>query len=626
MAKKTKQQLSDEEREKAEISVWMERIERSKKLRKRKLKEVKKYIAYYKSNQWGDLAGYKEKPVVNLFFSHIKSQIPFLYFQNPKWYVRPKPGHKKYAANAETATNYLNYYANENLRITLKRQMRLAILDAFFFFGVVKSGYTAEVGENKNYGKPKIIGYKGDKEIYDVDEMGKVALDDEEEVVVSDKFCSRRISPACILVDTECQNYIEDGRYIIEEISLPLEDVKKDKRYKHTDSLKPSYSLKLSLSLSEEQQKEARYSEMMDDLKRITIYEIWDLERKKLKVIAEGEKNHFLRNEETPEGVEGHPYSFLSFNDIPDEVYPLSDLRVLRSPQDEANKSLSMISAHAKRYSRKFGYIEGMIDEEEIAKVESPEDGVMFKVKELPLDKVIAPLQGAPLDQAVYMFNDLSRQNFDKLAATTEADRGAVERRKTAYEAQKIYASGDFRKEDRRSQVEDFAADVGMKLLQAMQVHLTPEDASEISEEDAKNWMVITDRKDIEGQFNVGVIVGSATPKLPETERQEFMQFMTMLTQFPPEMVQVKVNLDALLTIVPKLFPSLEDIEMLNPPEVQKQKQEQIDKQKQMEQLLELAQIQSKHSIGKMNAASRIKDGKEPKPNKGGKGGGNAPV
>jgi hypothetical protein len=597
MAKDKPKKLSNDEREKAEIAVWLDRIERGKKLRNKKMKEVRKFVQYYKSNQWQDVTGYKEKPVTNLIFAHIKSQIPFLYFQNPKWYVRPKPGHAKdFSENARVATIYLNYYANENLRITLKKQMRLAILDAFFCYGVMKTGYVPDMMANENYGKPKIMGYKDQKPIYDVDDKDEVVVDDQEEVVVSDKFASRRISPAAMIFDTECQNYFDDGRYIIEELSLPLEDVKNDTKYKNTKELKPTYTVKRGLSISDEEAKGNEYRELQEDLKRITLYEIYDLEHDKLKVIAEGEKNHFLRDDETPAGVDGHPYSFLSYNDIPDELYPLSDLRILKSPQDETNKAQSLINSHAKRYGRKFGYMESMIDETEMMKLESGEDGVMFKVKALPLTQVMEQVPSSPLDDAVYKYQETSRFNFDKLAATTEADRGMIERRKTAYEASKVYQSADLRKEDRRSQVEDFAADVGDKLLMSMQANLTVEDAVQIgNKENAANWAVIKSREDIIGQFNVGVVVGSATPKLPEYERSDFSQFMQTLALFPPELVQTKVNFDNLLKAVNTMFPALEDFDILNDEQTQKQIQGKMEQQKKLEMLMQVAQLH--HSV-----------------------------
>jgi hypothetical protein len=585
---------TQKEKDLQEIKVWRDRIERGKKLRKRKIKEAKKYIKYYKSDQWSDSTGYKEKPVTNLIFASIKSQLPFLYFQNPKWYVTPKTGHKqdkkKIIENAKTASLFLNYYANENLRITLKKQARLVILDAIFIFGAMKVGYVPNMVINENYGKPKVLGYEDQEPIYDIDDKGNVIVDEDEDIMLNEKFVARRVSPASFIFDTECQNYFEDGRYIIEEISLPLEDVKNDKKYKNTKNLKPSYMAKRGLDLSENEMAKSDYRELQEDLKRVTLYEIWDIEHDKLKVIAEGHDD-WLRNVETPEGVESDPYVFLQFNDIPDEVYPLSDIRVQISPQDEYNKATAMVLTHAKRFNRKYGYVEGMIDEDQMRIVESGEDGSFFKVKDMPLSKVIEPLTDSQINQAVLMGLEGSRQNFDKVSVTNEADRGVIERRKTAFEANKVYGSSDLRKEDRRSLVEDMMSQVGDKLLQSMQANLTPQESVPIGGvENAQNWANL-DKDNIEGQFNVKTEVGSMTPKLPESERQEFVQFMQVLTMFPPEMIKVKVNMDGILEAMTTMFPALEDIELINPPETQKVVGEQIQKQKQMEMMLQVAKM-----------------------------------
>jgi hypothetical protein len=616
MAKDNKKKVNQAEKDLQEIRVWRDRIERGKKLRGHKVKEAKKYIAYYKSKQWdSDSSGWKEKPVTNLVFATIKSQLPFLYFQNPKWYVTPKTGHddseeekKKIIDNAKTAEIYLNYYANENLRITLKKQCRLAILDAFFLFGCLKTGYVAHMIINENYGKPKILGYEKENPIYDIDDEGNVQTDENEEIMLNEQFVTRRISPASLIFDTECPNYFEDGRYIIEEISLPLQDVKNDKKYKNTKNLEPSYMVKRGISLSDQEMGKSEYNELQEDLKRVTIYEIWDIEHDKLKVIAEGH-DEWLRNDETPEGVEEHPYTFLQYNDIPDEIYPLSDIKVLKSPQDEYNKSRAMVITHAKRYGRKYGYIENQISEEEMDKIEAGEDGTFFKVKELPLDKTIGVLTDAPLDTSVYTNLDQARGDFDRLATTNEADRGVIERRKTAYEASKVYGSSDLRKEDRRALIEDFMGETGDKLLQSMQANLSPQAAVPIAgKKRALTWLHI-DKSNIEGQFNVKVEIGSMSAKLPESERQEFVGFMQALSQFPPELIQKKVNLDGLLEVVPSMFPALEDINLLNSPEIQKQIEEQQAKEKQINMMLEVAKMRG----GKLHLSPEEQQGNKRK-------------
>ena len=79
--------------------------------------------------------------------------------------------------------------------------------------------------------------------------------------------------------------------------------------------------------------------------------------------------------------------------------------------------------------------------------------------------------------------------------------------------------------------------------------------------------------------------------KLPESERQEFIMFMQSLSQFPPDMIQRKVNIDKLLEAVPLMFPALEDINLLNTPEQQKAIEDQQAKEQQIKMMLELAKM-----------------------------------
>ena len=564
-----------------EVTVWEDRIERSEKLRKKKIKETKVYIDFYKGAQWGDVKypfGYK--PTINLFFPHIKTQIPSLYFQNPKWYVKPYGNVTDELKQAsQLAQSYLNHYIATKMNRKLKMQIRLAITDAHFWFGAVKSGYFADFETNENFGKPKIIGNDGETPIYDLDKKtGDYKLDGDKEIVKSEKFIVMRKSPASFIFDTECDNYFEEGRYIIEQIVKPLKDVKKNKIYENTSDLRASFITKVGVSgLTETDLKSVEYAELLEDLERVILYEIYDLENNKLKVIAEGGER-FLRNESMPEGIDEHPYSFLVFNTIPDEIYPLSDLRSLKSIQEDYNMGRAMIMEHAKRFARKYGYLEGAIEEDELEKLKDPADGTLFKVKDMPLSKIIEPLQDAPLDPSVYANFEQSKQDFREVGGSTESERGVVERRKTAYEASKINEGVGLRKADRRSLVEDFMADAGYRLLLSMQTNLSQEDQVDMG----GNWTEVT-RDKIKGKMSVIVEVGSCAPKIPEFERQDIVTLAQVLPMFPPEIIQVKLNFDGLITSLARSFDTLEASELLNTPEVQKQKQDQIDKMKQVE-------------------------------------------
>jgi len=571
-----------------DVTIWEDRINRSSKIREKKRKEVMGYIGLYKSNQWsGVQTTLKTKPVTNLVFSHIKSQLPILYFQNPKWFVTPKGKQKKaWIENAELAQYYLNYYVQENMRIPLKRQMRFAILDAFFWFGVIKTGYVPQIEIIGNYKKANRTIDGIEQQVY-LNDANEVV--DPRENVVSEKFVSRRRSPASMIFDMEAESCFEDGNYIIEEINVPLEIVKKDKKYSNTENLVASYMLKAG---KEDKLSDRDYLEgIQSDIERVILYEIYDIQNDELVTIAKGHEKA-LRKDNMPSGIDGHPYSFLVFNDIPDEIYPLSDIRVQKSPQECYNKATGMIFEHAGKGARKYAYTEGTFpSEDDLENAKSSEDLSFFKVRELPLEKVLAILPTPTNDPAVDKMAAMSLNNFREAGGSTEQDRGVVERRKTAFEASKMTQANDVRKQDRKSQVEDWAADVGTKLLQSMQANLTIQDAIEISGKDnngkiVKEWKEIT-KESIKGQMNVGVEVGSMTPKLPEYEREDFFAFLQAMSMIPPEQMQIYFKFEGLLKAVPRMFPAIEDLDLLNSDEEIKFNKTQILEKQKIQMMIE---------------------------------------
>lgn len=561
--------------------IWHERIERAKKVRKEKMKLAKKYVQFYKGNQWGDRKTiFKDKPTVNLIFPHVKSQLPYLYFQNPKWFVRPTGKDvQQWIENANTAQYYLNYYANYNIGVSLKKHVRAAILDAFFFFGVIKTGYVPDIEVNPNYGKFKIKGYDDDNNpVYETNDQGQFIKDELEELVTKDKFFCKRRSPGAFLFDLEEETFIEDGRYIIEQIHTSLDAFKKDKRYVNKSDLKETYSVKSGIDLDDTSlKKKEGYDELLEDIKRLTIYEIYDIENDRLIVVSDSNQEQLHRKDEMPEGIDKHPYSFLYFNQIPDEIYPMSDIQPLKEIQEEYNIGRAMINAHAKKFARKYAYIPSGFHDESMEEMKNPDDGALVKVKELPLAKILEPIPDPALDAAVFQNFEQCKQDFWQVGGANEYDRGGVERRKTAYEASQITQGSGVRKEDRRSLVEDFATDIGKKLLMSMQANMSTQDAINIGGEGkAANWITVSP-DDIQGHFVVNVEVGSTSPKIPENERSDFMMMMQMIPAFPPEIIQTKINFNGLFNVFSRMFSTFTAEEILNTPE-----QEEMERQKQL--------------------------------------------
>ena len=583
-------------------NVWDDRILRSEKAREKYIKRARTLVQMYVGKQWVDRAiKFPDKATCNLIFPHIKTQLPSLYFQNPKFFVRAT--RRGYDDNAALAQLLLNNNMKHQQGKSFKRHARAAILDAFFAFGCIKTGYAEEIETNPQYGKPLVKGMDGDTPIYDIDDKtGAMRYDTEEDVISSQKFFSRRTSPGSLLFDLDADNFFEEGRYIIQEIHRPLVDVKKDLMYDKVErtKLEASYAVKGGLKLSGKDYETKEYGSIYDDLQMAVLYEIYDLESDKLKTICKGH-DRFLRNEKMPDGIDGHPYSFLIFNEIPDELYPLPEIEPLKGIQEDYNIAKTMVAAHAKRFGRKYGYIKSQFaTEDDIDRIENGEDGVMFEVKELPLKgKVIEALEDATLDPSVYQWLMNSREDFREAGGSSEMERGQVERRKTAFEASKISEGIGVRKEDRRSLVEDFLADAGTKMLKSMQANLSETEIERLAPERKTEWIAVT-ADQIRGDLVTEVEAGSTAPKIPELERQDILMLLQAMVQMPPQALkwfEVYLNFEQLTKSLIKSFNTLDETSMINDAETQKQIKERQAKEEALMKQMEMTKVKGQAGL-----------------------------
>ena len=122
------------------LNIWKNRMGWSKKFKEPLIKEYQSFIKYFYGDQYDVL---KETSldsttaiVINLIFSHIKATLPMLYFQNPRFYLDATG--LEYEERKDVAEEVLNYVVKKE---KLKREIRLATLDALFLMGVCKTGY-----------------------------------------------------------------------------------------------------------------------------------------------------------------------------------------------------------------------------------------------------------------------------------------------------------------------------------------------------------------------------------------------------------------------------------------------------------------------------------------------------
>lgn len=551
------------------VQKWKARILVARKIRDEKLKDLNKLIDFYEGKQWhldDDMPVLKDRTTVNLMFSNIKKELPYLYFQNPTPIINAK--RPEFELNAFAIQELMKNYVKYNMGTELKKHIRLCMLDAKFSFGCVKTSYTPRFDVNPNKYKPIVNGYdEFGFPIFVYDEEGNVLLEDGE-ILTSEFYYIERISPREMLIDPECRNFPERASWLGQEIIKPLSYLKENELYKNTEHLARNIELSelfqktLNKTTQEVQASRELYG---DDTEKVKFVEIYDIENMKLLCLADN-NDFFIRDTD----IRLSPFSFLKFNESPDNFYPVPDARIEKPLQQEVNIGRSMMITHARRSARKYYYsqetFQGIEDNEGIESAKNPEDMTFFKIGDY--DKPPKALDMATQDATVFQNLIQSRMDYNEVTDSTEAQRGLTERRKTKGEAAFQESHGAVRRTDKQSLVADFMVDIYKNLAILMQHTLTIPQALKIIGNAGIFWTQVQS-KDIQGEFYYDIEVSDLRPQIPEMERRELAEFITALSNFinaiaaNPILMQI-FDVQGIIKEFAKSYPSLNVENVLN--------------------------------------------------------------
>jgi hypothetical protein len=547
-----------------EIKKWQSRIDVARKTRDEKLKDLNLLMDLYEGNQWGSgMPNMNDKTTINLIFANIKKELPNLYFQNPSPIVNPT--RQEFELNAYAMQELLKSYVKNNLGTELKKHIRLCILDAKFSFGCTKVSYTPRFSVNPNKDQPILAGYDGlGMPVFVTDNEGNI-LTESGEILTSEFYYVERISPREVLIDSKCRNFPERAEWIGHEIVKPLVYLKNSKLYKNRKFLKRNVELS---DVFKQLNKDIQHvSDLVsdEDKNQVRFVEIYDLKNEKLLVLPD-DQDFFIREE----SIDINPFSFLKFNEKPDDFYPVSDVAQEKPLQKEVNIGRSLMLTHARRSARKYAYSSetwGGVDEiEGIEAMKDPEDLTLVKVGDL--DKIPVPIQMAAQDPSIFQNVYQSRIDYNEVAGTTEAQRGLTERRKTKGEASFQEGHGAVRKTDKQSLVGDFIADSYSKLGQLMQRTLAIPQAIKIIGPTGAFWTQVG-KKDIQGGLKYDIEVSDLRPQIPELDKQEISEFIFALSNFLNAILANPVgpmvfNLQGTIKEFAKSYPSINVENILN--------------------------------------------------------------
>ncbi len=347
-------------------------------------------------------------------------------------------------------------------------------------------------------------------------------------MVVEDQPFIERVSPFDIYIDPEA-TCIEDANWICQRIVRPLEEAKKDKRYKASVRKRlQADGILYPMFQNRQIQEQEQY---LADEDRVAIYEYYDIEENTMSVFSQASEEFLVDPMPMPYAY-GQPFVMLRNYDIPDFFYPMGDLESIESLQLELDKTRTQLINARKRYARKYLYHERSFGPEGREALESDQDGRLVPVvdENKPLQEVVVPMPQTPLSPEIYNTSAIIEQDINTVSGVSEYARGSMpEIRRTATEASIIADAGNARAADKLAIIEISIGQLARRVIQLMQQFMTGEQMARIAGKGGEDMFFSYSRDDIVGEFDFTVEGGSTQPINDTIRKQQAVSLMNAM-------------------------------------------------------------------------------------------------
>ena len=522
-------------------SAWATRIKNATKYKKEweSTFHCDKLYEYYKGFQWKGKPGYSGTApsgfspyTLNLVYSSIEIKLANLLFKEPKFLLSPEPGNANWnqemaLTGAQIKQDVLNTLVKRT-SAKFKANVKRAVLDSFFRFGVLEVGYAADW---RNPLKTRPLFTNRDEEI-DSSHGGKVEAD--EELPENERIFFKRIKASRFLVSSSDSEDLENCDWCGYHEFYFTEQLRKSKNIKYPKTSDPdAYSSDYSgINSSSTITDEVR--QMLKEGEISQVYHIFDNVSKQRKLILPSGDIIF----ETP--FERLPFPILRWDEPLEGFYPVPPVFHWLSSQDEINESREQMRSYRRRFTRKYQAVKGSIDDPELEKFTSGTDGEIVIVNR---ENAIQPIENPQLGSAIQTALVLSKEDFNIISGTSSEMRGQADRQ-TATQSKLIESRTQIRESNEQQGVKDFICLIGREALICAQenfsgviwVQLTSDLGDQIGEEAQMTpaYQAIYVSQTIDGyEFSLVLDVINASSLAAGEEKQAFLEFLALINTYP---------------------------------------------------------------------------------------------
>ena len=447
-------------------------------------------VDLYRGKHWPRTSVNNEDLIaVNLAFSTVNVIAPAVSVNHPKIVVVPnKPENEDRAAFVEAVVNHL--WRHHDFRKPFRRSVKDFLI---FGHGWLKVGWNFVEQERTlsnterddmlfdAVGETDMFAMENPEMAGDLptDEQMAANIPDTAMMVVEDQPFIERVSPYDIYVDPEA-TCLEDAQWIAQRIVRPLEEAKKDKRYKASarKNLGADSVLNPMFTPTDREQQEQYLQDVAD---RTVIFEFYDIVNNKMSVLGQNGEEFLVDPIPMPYAY-GQPFVMLRNYDVPDYFYPMGDLDGRLVPVVDENKSLN---------------------------------------------EVVIPMPQTPLSPEIYNYSAIIEQDINTVSGVSEYARGSMpEIRRTATEASIIADAQNARAADKLAIIEIGIGNLARRVIQLMQQFMTGTQMAQVADRGGENLFVPFERDDITGEYDFSVEGGSTQPMNETIRKQQAVSLM----------------------------------------------------------------------------------------------------
>lgn len=269
-----------------------------------------------------------------------------------------------------------------------------------------------------------------------------------------------------------------------------------------------------------------------DDDYIVNVFEVWSLKDLTVYTLCEG-SNSYIREPYQPEdlGAQWYPFFGLQLRRVDGVKYPQSSVEQLIELQDEYNTRRTNAAEHRKKNIpvRLLNKASGITDPEVDAicnrTISTDVIGVTMDAN-TPLQDQLGTLPEIPYNQQMYDCSDILR-DFEMVGNTQDAARGAINKAKTATEAEIMSMGMQSRTSESLDVIEDWLSDIAIYSAQLLLQNMPSAIIKRRFGEDAV-WPELN-KKDLFELVNISIRAGSTSRPNKMRERDQWLQLLPQI-------------------------------------------------------------------------------------------------